>query len=58
MRFVDRFALENPGFAGSAEPDAQSMREVLTVGQLNRAVVEVLQAGFPLLWVSGEVSNF
>jgi len=33
------------------------MREVLTVSQLNRAVVEVLQAGFPLLWVSGEVSN-
>ena len=33
------------------------MREILTVGQLNRAVAEVLQAGFPMLWVAGEISN-
>ncbi len=57
VRFVDRFGLESPDFAGEAAPNARPVREILTVGQLNRAVAEVLQAGFPLLWVSGEVSN-
>ncbi len=31
---------------------------VLAVRQLNRAVAEVLEHGFGLLWVRGEVSNF
>ena len=57
VRFVDSFGLENPDFPGPAPSDAQSAREVLTVSQLNRAVSEVLQAGFRLVWVSGEISN-
>ena len=55
---VDRFGPVNPDFAGSAPPDAHPVREVLTVGQLNRAADEALQAGFPMVWVSGESSNF
>jgi exodeoxyribonuclease VII large subunit len=57
VRFVDRFGLESPDFAGEAPSNPRPAREILTVGQLNRAVAEVLQAGFPLLWVSGEISN-
>ena len=49
VRFVDRFGLESPDFAGEAASDRRPMREILTVGQLNRAVAEVLQAGFPQL---------
>ena len=33
------------------------MAEVLTVSALNRRAREMLQQSFPLLWVSGEVSN-
>ena len=57
VRFVDRFGLENRGFPGAPIPDSRPAREILTVGQLNRAVAEVLEAGFPLLWVTGEISN-
>ena len=32
-------------------------REVVTVSQLNRAVAGLLERSFPLLWVSGELSN-
>jgi exodeoxyribonuclease VII large subunit len=31
--------------------------EVLTVGQLNRAVAGLLERSVPLLWVAGEISN-
>ena len=57
VRFVDRFGLESRDFPGAAAPDGRPAREILTVGQLNRAVAEVLEAGFPLLWVTGEISN-
>jgi exodeoxyribonuclease VII large subunit len=33
------------------------MREIVTVSQLNRAVAGLLERSFPLVWVSGEVSN-
>jgi exodeoxyribonuclease VII large subunit len=33
-------------------------REILTVGQLNQAVAQVLEHSVPMLWVRGEVSNF
>ena len=32
-------------------------REILSVSQLNRAVAGMLERSFPLLWVSGEISN-
>jgi exodeoxyribonuclease VII large subunit len=38
-------------------PERSQAREVLTVGQLNRAVAGLLERSFPLLWVSGEISN-
>ncbi len=38
------------------EPDATPT--ILTVGQLNRAVARLIERGFPLLWVKGEISNF
>lgn len=57
VRFVDSFGLENLDFSGAEPLNRQSAREVLTVSQLNRAVSEVLQSGFPLVWVCGEISN-
>jgi exodeoxyribonuclease VII large subunit len=44
----------NMGFERSEPAPA---REVVTVGQLNRAVAGLLERSFPLLWVSGEISN-
>lgn len=32
-------------------------RAVLTVSQLNREVHQLLEAGFPMVWVDGEISN-
>ena len=31
---------------------------VLTVSELNNSVAEILERSFPLLWISGEISNF
>lgn len=33
-------------------------RTILTVAQLNQAVGQVLEHNFPLVWVTGEISNF
>ncbi|MBA3476948.1 MAG: exodeoxyribonuclease VII large subunit [Lautropia sp.] len=55
---MDSFGFENPEFPRSGSSDARPARQILTVGQLNSAVAEVLQAGFPLVWVAGEISNF
>ncbi|MEI2414986.1 exodeoxyribonuclease VII large subunit [Orrella sp. JC864] len=33
-------------------------RKILTVAQLNQAVGQILEASFPLVWVTGEISNF
>ena len=32
-------------------------REIVSVSQLNRAVAGLLERSFPLLWISGEISN-
>jgi exodeoxyribonuclease VII large subunit len=33
------------------------VREIISVSQLNRAVAALLERSFPLVWVSGEISN-
>ena len=33
-------------------------REILSVGDLNRAIASSLEEGFDTVWVSGEISNF
>ena len=38
-------------------PERAPGRDVITVGQLNRAVAGLLERSFPLLWISGEISN-
>jgi exodeoxyribonuclease VII large subunit len=42
---------------GSEGSERATVREIVTVGQLNRAVAGLLERSFPLLWVSGEISN-
>jgi exodeoxyribonuclease VII large subunit len=42
---------------GSEGSDQALVREIVTVGQLNRAVAGLLERSFPLLWISGEISN-
>ena len=37
---------------------ASNARDIYTVSRLNREVRTVLETGFPLLWLEGEVSNF
>ncbi len=34
------------------------MNNIMTVSELNRAARRLLEEGFPLMWVAGEVSNF
>ncbi|OZI61276.1 exodeoxyribonuclease VII large subunit [Bordetella genomosp. 11] len=38
--------------------DAVFSGDVVTVGQLNQAVGQVLERNIPMLWVRGEISNF
>jgi exodeoxyribonuclease VII large subunit len=40
------------------EKMSEISREVLSVGDLNRAIAASLEAGFDSVWVSGEISNF
>ncbi|OZI19353.1 exodeoxyribonuclease VII large subunit [Bordetella genomosp. 9] len=42
------FQVKEPVFSG----------EIVTVGQLNQAVGQLLERGIPMLWVRGEISNF
>ena len=37
--------------------EMEIVREVLSVSDLNRSAKELLEQAFPLLWVSGEISN-
>jgi len=37
---------------------SEILREILTVGDLNRAIAASLEEGFDSVWVSGEISNF
>lgn len=41
-----------------ADSDSFLKQKILSVSELNRLAREVLQASFPLFWVSGEISNF
>lgn len=41
-----------------ADYDSTTPQKILSVTELNRLAREVLQASFPLFWISGEVSNF
>ena len=50
------------GFSGPPMPSnlssAVSNRDVLTVSELNQTLSQLVEAAFPLLWISGEVSSF
>jgi hypothetical protein len=37
--------------------DPATARDIVSVGQLNRTVAGLLERSFPLLWISGEISN-
>ena len=41
-----------------ADYDTPTAQKILSVSELNRMARDVLEARFPLFWVSGEVSNF
>src|ERR1700749_1107911 len=51
---IPRMNPENP-FASAASPGGEV---VVPVSALNRAIGTMLERSFPLVWVSGEVSNF
>jgi len=38
-------------------PDSSGQRHVYSVSQLNREARELLESGFPRIWVEGEISN-
>jgi hypothetical protein len=57
MRFVDSFGPESRMNPSSDPFSVAVAREILSVSQLNRAVAGMLERSFPLLWVSGEISN-
>jgi exodeoxyribonuclease VII large subunit len=40
------------------DSDSFTPQKILSVSELNRLAREVLQASFPLFWISGEISNF
>jgi exodeoxyribonuclease VII large subunit len=42
----------------SSMNEASSAPLVITVSELNRRARGIIEAGFPLLWVAGEISNF
>jgi len=42
----------------SRQPSASRQTPVITVSELNRRVRQIIEGGLPLLWVSGEISNF
>jgi exodeoxyribonuclease VII large subunit len=56
-RNVDRFTPETRMNASPDPFDSAPIRDVITVSQLNRAAAALLERSFPLIWVSGEVSN-
>ena len=53
-QILPRMNPESP-FASSATPGGEV---VVPVSALNRAIGTMLERSFPLVWVSGEVSNF
>ena len=58
-------ARHNAGFVAlrynlimSSQPDFLPHPSVISVSELNRSARELLERGFPLTWVAGEISNF
>ena len=39
-------------------PDSSPLREIYSVARLTREAKALLEGGFPLLWIEGEISNF
>lgn len=50
----DELALDLP----ASEPPGSSAQRPLSVGDLTRAIGDLLENRFPEIWVSGEISNF
>jgi exodeoxyribonuclease VII large subunit len=49
---------DNPGQAGLFPPSPpRPVRDVYTVSRLNREARRLLEGGFPMLWIEGELSN-
>lgn len=55
---VDSFSSESLMTIGFTVKNDELAREILTVGQLNQAVGQLLERSIPVLWVRGEISNF
>ncbi len=45
------------GLQSSSPGQAQTLRVIYSVSQLNREARQLLEGGLPLLWVEGEISN-
>src|SRR5215475_780424 len=43
--------------AGNTAPDVRSGRDIYSVSRLNREVRVLLERGFGLIWLEGEISN-
>jgi exodeoxyribonuclease VII large subunit len=52
------FALKDRMNSGETDSNDRPAQSVVTVSALNQAVAKLLEHHFPLMWVSGEVSNF
>jgi exodeoxyribonuclease VII large subunit len=57
-RSVDRSTAASLMTLGFHDSDDALTRQILTVGQLNRAVGQLLERNIPMVWVRGEISNF
>ena len=52
---------EDPSFLDPSAPEPfpeQPGRSILTVSELTRRIREILEERFPLVWITGEISNF
>ena len=52
---------EDPSFVDPSAPEPfpeQPGRSILTVSELTRRIREILEERFPLVWITGEISNF
>jgi len=51
-------AIQKPMTANNLPTGTDASQQVLSVSVLNQTVARMLERNFPLLWVSGEISNF
>ena len=56
-RHSARFASLRYNFRMSSQPDLLPQPSVISVSELNRIARVMLEQGFPLTWVAGEISN-